>query len=545
MTITRIWMKKFIVIIFIILIYSDTAAQISLPIIKASSDAADIRDGSVFQKRVWNLSPQVRPDIYYVRKPYIGKTVTFYTDIDSISFEVRPGEIYDFLIVLNEKDTCYTQINFIEKKVAKNSVEVIKIKPDSLREDFLYLIKSLQQEHPGLYRYVHEETFARLSDSLLQTLNHPMNQFEFGTLIRFFLSSIEDGHTNTSLSPELMQYYSEHVKMFPVQLCFIDEKAYTVCGEFAELPPGTEILSIDDEPINNIRKKLLRYISGDGKIETKKYWILNRDGFPYLYNWVYGEKTGYAITYITPNGDIKTVYLKSEHIQESCLSKENDNDQYLKLDYRSNNAAVLTIRTFSGEKLMQTGEDFESFLYTAFTGIKNKNVDKLIIDLRNNSGGDDAYGALLYSYLADKPFPYFASIEAIAKKISLKDNRLLGLQQPSAISFRGKVFFLINGLCFSTTSDFCAIAKSEDRGKFVGEETGGAYYGNTSGGIYRTALPHSGINIVIPKNKYTNAVKKDDYPGRGIIPDYRIIPAINDILNKRDVQFKYVLNLAQ
>ncbi len=151
---------------------------------------------------------------------------------------------------------------------------------------------------------------------------------------------------------------------------------------------------------------------------------------------------------------------------------------------------------------------------------------------------------MLYSYLADKPFSYFASVETIEKKLSLKDNRLLGLQQPSAISFRGKVFFLINGLCFSTTCDFCAIAKSEDRGKFIGEETGGAYYGNTSGEIYRTVLPHSGINIVIPKNKYTNAVKKADYPDRGIIPDYQVIPTINDILDKRDVQFEYVLNLA-
>ncbi len=370
MTIIRICMKKFIVIISIILAYGDAAAQISLPIIKASSAAADIKDGSVFQKRVWNLSPQVRPDVYYVREPYIEKTVTFYTDIDSISFEVAPGNIYDFLIVLNEKDTCYTQINFMQKEIAKNRAEVIKIKPDSVQEDFLFLIKALQREDPGLYRYVSEETFARLSDSLLQVLNRPMNQFEFGILVRFFLSSIEDGHTNTSLSPELMQYYSEHIKMFPVQLYFINEKAYTVCGEFTGLPPGAEVISIDGEPINNIRKELFRYISGDGKIETKKYWILNKDGFPYLYNWVYGEKIGYTIAYKTQNGDIKNVYLKSEYIKGSCLPKENDNDKYLKLDYIPNSAAVLTIRTFSGEKLMQTGEDFESFLDTAFAGIK-------------------------------------------------------------------------------------------------------------------------------------------------------------------------------
>ncbi|MEB2778641.1 S41 family peptidase, partial [Algoriphagus sp. D3-2-R+10] len=173
----------------------------------------------------------------------------------------------------------------------------------------------------------------------------------------------------------------------------------------------------------------------------------------------------------------------------------------------------------------------------------NQKVKKLIIDLRNNSGGDDQYGALLYSYLTNKPFQYFASIESNTKKLETSDHPGLDVQQPSMDSFKGKVLFIINGLSFSTTSDICAIAKSKNRGRFVGEETGGGYYGNTSGETFRTTLPNSKINIAIPKYKYSNAVKKAKYHDRGIIPDYFVIPSISDIIIGKDVQLEYALGL--
>jgi C-terminal processing protease CtpA/Prc len=112
-------------------------------------------------------------------------------------------------------------------------------------------------------------------------------------------------------------------------------------------------------------------------------------------------------------------------------------------------------------------------------------------------------------------------------------------------SFKGKVLFIINGLSFSTTSDFCAIAKSENRGIFVGEETGGGYYGNTSGETFRTTLPNSKINIAIPKYKYSNAVKKARYQDRGVIPDYVVIPSISDVIIGKDVQLEYALGLIE
>ncbi|HEV7348195.1 S41 family peptidase [Telluribacter sp.] len=539
--ITQIWAWKRIVLFFVIVVCQSTNAQQTLPMIRAHTKTVDIRDGAVFQKGIWNLTPEAKPDIYYALLPEKERKITFYTDIDSISFDVKSGFTYDFIILLNNKDTCYTQIN----SVPKEKIEVATIDPELLKKDFTFLKEALLQEHGGLLRYQNRNEFTQLSDSLFRTLDHPMNQFEFGTLIRFFLSFVKDGHTGSSLPSELMQYYARHVRMFPIQLYFMDERAFVLCSEFDELPSGTKLLSIDGKPINDIRKELFRYLSSDGKIETKKYWTLNRDAFPFLYSWIFGIKSGHTITYKTQTGLVENTHLNADFIKESCVPNRHNDGKYLQLDYKSGNIAVLTIKTFSSERLRQTNEDLVRFLQMSFKEIQNKKVNKLIIDLRNNSGGDDQYGALLYSYLTNRPFNYFASIESNTKKLAISDHPGLDVQQPSMDNFKGKVLFIINGLSFSTASDICAIAKSDNRGKFVGEETGGGYYGNTSGETFRTTLPNSKVNISIPKYKYSNAVKKAKYPDRGIIPDYVVIPSISDIINGKDVQLEYALGLTK
>jgi len=85
-------------------------AQSKLPVIKATSKNVSINDGGFLDKDAWTLSPKARPDIYTADRSRKTKWVTFYTDIDSIRVKVKPGTKYNFIILLNGKDSCYTQI---------------------------------------------------------------------------------------------------------------------------------------------------------------------------------------------------------------------------------------------------------------------------------------------------------------------------------------------------------------------------------------------------------------------------------------------------
>ena len=71
----------------------------------------DIRDGSVFKKAYWHISPNLSPDRYITSSK--NATVTFITDIDSISFRVKPKEKYQFVILLNNKEKALTEIVYI------------------------------------------------------------------------------------------------------------------------------------------------------------------------------------------------------------------------------------------------------------------------------------------------------------------------------------------------------------------------------------------------------------------------------------------------
>lgn len=549
LTIPTRWRGMYIAcIVLIISFMQPLSAQQKLPLIKATSKTVDVKDGEIYQKAIWNLSPEIKPDVYYALHPVLAKKIIFFTDLDSISFDINPGNNYDFIILLNGKDTCYTRIATTKPtpKTELQTAPLNPIDPALLNQDLTFFRNALRQEHAGLYRYKSKAALDKLFDSCFAALDRPMSQLTFAKSIMFLVSAIEDGHTGTNIPRLLMNQYGENEKMFPVYVFFIDKKAYVLCSRIKELSAGTEILSIDNKPVSEIRQKLFQYLPSDGKIETKKQQTLNNGAFSFLYNWIFGNKDSFVVKYKTQEGKIKIANISAEFVKdfECDNGNESNTTKDLQLDFLQGNTALLTIKTFEDNRLSGK-QNFRDFLDASFKEINSRKANKLIIDLRRNAGGTDAYGALLYSYLTDKPFKYFSSIESTTTKISLQENSLLGLQQPQNNPFTGEVYFLISGLSFSTTADFCSIAKSNNRGKFIGEETGGGYYGNTSGETTKIELPNSKIEIIIPKFKYVNDVIKSNYKDRGVVPDYIINPTIEDVISHKDVQLNFVIKLAQ
>ena len=82
---------------------------------------------------------------------------------------------------------------------------------------------------------------------------------------------------------------------------------------------------------------------------------------------------------------------------------------------------------------------------------------------------------------------------------------------------------------------------TNDLGTFVGEETGGGYYGNTSGYGQELTLPHSKIMIDIPALRFEMNVEQKLPFGRGVIPDHEIIPTFEQYLNNVNAPLQYIL----
>ena len=101
---------KYFVAFALLFITNSLLAQTPLRVIKATSKKVAINDGGFLDKDAWTLSPAAKPDVYTADRTRQSKWVTFYTDIDSVRVKVKPGTRYNFVILLNGKDSCYTQI---------------------------------------------------------------------------------------------------------------------------------------------------------------------------------------------------------------------------------------------------------------------------------------------------------------------------------------------------------------------------------------------------------------------------------------------------
>lgn len=114
-------MMRNILVLLCIIVSQNLTAQQNLPLIHANSKNVKIKDGLNYKSDFWVIFPETKPDIYFLDIPRTTTLVKFITDIDSISFTMKYGETKDFIVLLNGKDSCYTQIsaNYPNLKIPK------------------------------------------------------------------------------------------------------------------------------------------------------------------------------------------------------------------------------------------------------------------------------------------------------------------------------------------------------------------------------------------------------------------------------------------
>lgn len=103
-------MKKLLSTGCLWLIVLSAFAQKHLPLIQSGVNSATIVDGKYVSIN-WQLDPVANPDIYYVNVPRSNSKVVFRTDKGSLTFKTRFGKDYNFLVVINGKDTCHLRIS--------------------------------------------------------------------------------------------------------------------------------------------------------------------------------------------------------------------------------------------------------------------------------------------------------------------------------------------------------------------------------------------------------------------------------------------------
>lgn len=460
------------------------------------------------------------------------------------------SKLYKFSVLLLIIIFNTAQINAQEKKVSVAD----------MNSDIDFLINNINAIHINPYYKFKKEDFKNEILQLKNNLKNEKNIYEFWEYIAPTVAKMDDGHTYVNIPYD--DFNKLNPKVFPFKIKTSLKKPFIkIVDGNEEIPKNVEIISINGVPSQKIIYNLIRYISGEDK-KTRAEWIAYDFSF---------------LTYIVLN--LRNTCTIKYRIKNREISKKID-FIYLKEIYKKNisspapyslkilpkiNTAIIDFKSFSNPSKMKTFAD------STFTLIKNKKISNLIIDIRENGGGNSRVGDNLLQYLAKTDFRQYtdSTIIKVSKelyqKIRAEKEEILQskihttndsiyltqidkiLNEPIGTTtiahyaknitkleehknrFMGNLFLLTSRVTYSSASDFAQTVKAYNLGKIVGEETGGwiACYGDS----IDTNLPNSNLTLSVSSVKFVNeGANPNDW--HGVKPDIEI---------KQEKALEYVL----
>lgn len=594
-------MKKDSLTILIILFFSlAVRAQVgqNLIPIKIDKTTADL---SIKQGEETSFSFQLKKDFYYLinveqkgidvtvaLKDRNGKTIQ---DVDSPN-----GRFGSEKIVFSPDSTGYFILTVKPLSESSNAKEgnysviiqsppkkLTKLSSKALEQDFDILKNAFIETNIGLWYNTYKQ-FDSLCNVQKSKIRDQMSALDFYQIVAPVVTYTKEGHCAIQPSEETSNYIRQHGKYFPFLVKILDKKVYILNDLGNYKTKGMLISKINGNSIERILEKFLTIEPADGYNTTSKYRWVETAFSKYYLRFFEQQPVFFDIELVNTKTSEKIIYHEipalsfkqyGKFVSKETKSIPNYNYKEpaaLQID-TLNSTATLTVNTFSTNNYTGGRQGFKDFLAKSFQNIADYKIKHLIIDIRKNEGGAQGMEDHLMSYLVDKEYPKYKYAEIPSFTYSFldyteyrdknsrdefekelrgefyrsNDGRYLDIagkykcDTPQANHFKGDVYILISGLSFSGGSEFAALAKNHTKAHFIGEETGGGYYGNTSGYFINYTLPNSKLTGRIPLIKFVVEGKQNGIPfGRGVMPDHEIQPKIDEYLSGYDAEMEFV-----
>ncbi|MEN2284226.1 S41 family peptidase [Algoriphagus sp. SE2] len=419
--------------------------------------------------------------------------------------------------------------------------------------DLTFLRKNIQEYNPALYDY--NPNFDSLSSVVMNSLEgDSISIFEYFTLVSEICALSNEGHFNLGnwLDTVHKGIPDNTYPYLPVSVKLISNELY-VWDDYSNeqlLKRGDKIISINGRTVADILEKLHKVSPSDGDILT--YSNKNIEiGFPWLYFFHIERTDAYQFEYTRDKEEQKTATIQAlirsnqvanvkKYISDDDNPQQTELNSFYDLQFEEN-YAVLKLPSFDNSKVNQYKVKSTVMYKSIFGELAEKNVNQLIIDLRDNTGGRNEF--------ADDMIPFILKPDNadtfLKKSISWEGKeRVYNMPKPSKLAFRGKIYVLVNGKTFSSGSTLARYLNEYADAIMIGEETGSRYEGYAAGSKQLVVLPNSKLEIGIPRYHifYPKSAKQNTV-NRGVLPDYEIIYSLEDIERNRDLHFEKALLL--
>lgn len=376
--------------------------------------------------------------------------------------------------------------------------------------DLDFLAKELPARHKNLYFKITPERF-QADVAALKARIPKLSRLQFLTDLARLVASIGDSHTSFTVMPQ---------KAFPLKLYWFKEGICVTDTtlEYAELLNG-RLESVDGHPIEEVARAFAGVIPHDNEAQVKDFVPRFLASSEHLLGLgLISNPDEATVSVRTPGGKTAEVRMRSlplSAIRTVSWAAPAADPSRLPLYRQTANSAYESVYLPESQTLYfayNSCRDLPDRPFAAFAAglwdtIRKNRVERLVIDLRNNGGGD--------SSILD---PFIEELAAVKE-----------------INEKGRLFVIIGRRTFSSAILNALDLKKKTAAVFYGEPTGGKP--NHYGEIKTLTLPYLKLKVSY-STKYFQFVEGDD---PSMIPDVLVDITLDDYLALRDPVLETIL----
>lgn len=392
-------------------------------------------------------------------------------------------------------------------------LQVIHAQKINWQADLKIYSSQLEAKHIDLYHKISKQDFEK---SIKEIEKSAKNQDDFKTIIQFMklTKKIGDGHTAVSLR-------NLNVHQFPFDVQLIENQwrvVKTISSEENILK--TSLIKVDGVPISEVVSKVsevAQFVENkySKNIRTASYLTISE--LLYHLNIIKNKKTGLFTFLDDKNNEIEVEFsaLKNTELKQldyvtfkvgvpEITKPENTKFDFLWFaTIKNKNAIYINFKSYPSFDEMQVfGENLVKF-------IAKNNAKQIVIDLRENGGGDLYVGVVL------------------AYALNLADT----------IDWKNGVYVLTSNKTFSAGTSNAALFKQLLNAKIVGQPTGSNPTGYQD--MDQFQLPNSKLVITYSKRRFSLSKQTE----KALLPDVILYPKwSNYAIGKDDVLLQVINN---
>ncbi len=475
---------------------------------------------------------------------------------------------YLFVLLLPGVFCCATGVSGYTKDIESLSKK-------QAAEDLDQLVKNLLAIHPEPFARCERQTFYQQLGRVKDGLEKRNPRKKFNMDIAKLLAGLNDYRTRAKPAMDFLEAAERGEVFFPVKLRY-DSRAGLAADGFlpgfknGNLYRGAAVKSVNAVDGETLISEMAGYCPHRNAFLSK---VAAAEDFISLYWYMYGEKENFRIEYTDHNGEtvsesVKACKLKTDGVHYIPNIVGPKWSYEIHNDIAGRRVCHFRAKTFAivddtKHKYGYTLDKFQTFLADMFERAANKNVELLVIDVRENQLGDESLVWELIGNLTAKPVepyklswryselyqknmlvyglimknsPSFLHLENFLKlsdhrPVPFDPQRLDGetWQRPEYTriptgkkGYEGSVVVLTGNVTASAASMLGGVVKDSGIGITAGAETGAAetYYAKP----VPVFLRNSGVVFTVPSAKFQR--NESAKPDKGILPDIEIDTAL-------------------